>query len=75
MKKRCLAIALCFLLLPALTGCVSDLLVEKESTGDTLPDVRPGPSAPVGDSQSDRRVSAVLYLPDAELTRLTAQDR
>lgn len=41
MKKRCLAIALCFLLLPALTGCVSDLLVEKESTGDTLPDVRP----------------------------------
>lgn len=48
---------------------------EKQSTGQQLPAVRSGPEAVVGDSQSQRELSAVLYVPDADATRLSTQVR
>lgn len=53
-----------------LTGCVNSLPMEKESSDLQLPAVRSGPEAPVSDSQSDQYFSAVLYVPNAEATRL-----
>ncbi len=72
MRKRILAPLLCALL--ALTGCASGVPGQKPPTGETLPPVWPGPSAPVGDSQTTRESSAILYLPDA-LSRLTTTVR
>ncbi len=73
MRRRTLIALLCVLL--TLTGCVSNLPAEKQSDGAMLPDVRVGPESPIGDSQSARDVNMVLYLPDADVTRLVATVR
>lgn len=69
--KRILCGWMCIALL-CLSGCVSNTPVEKESVGYALPEVRSGPEAPVGDSQTDKSISAVLYIPDETATRLNA---
>ena len=60
MRKTLICLLLCLTLL--LGGCVSSMPVENEGPALPLPSVRPGPEAPMGDTQSDRSVSAVLYL-------------
>ncbi len=72
-RKQILLALLCALLL--LTGCAGNLPTERQSTGEALPDVRPGPVAPIGDSQSPRVADVVLYLPDADASRLVATVR
>lgn len=67
--RRTLCVLLC-VLLSVLTGCASPLQEEQPSSASRLPDVRPGPEAPVGDSQSPRSSSAVLYVPSEDGTRL-----
>lgn len=70
MRKTVLCLCLCATLL--LGGCVSSMPAESKDALP-LPSVRPGPDAPVGDTQSDRTISAVLYLPSADGSRLSAQ--
>lgn len=69
-RRMMLAGLLCAALL--CTGCVSSVPTEKTRTGESLPQVRSGPEAPIGDSQTAREVKAVLYLPDAGAERLTS---
>lgn len=73
MRKTLICLLLCLTLL--LGGCVSSMPVENEGPALPLPSVRPGPEAPIGDTQSDRSVSAVLYLPTADSAQLSAQVR
>lgn len=74
MIRRGLLLALgCLLLL--LSGCVSTMLRERENPDVVLPEIRPGPQAPVGDSQKDWESTVVLYLPDADASRLQAVSR
>lgn len=68
-RRRILIIALCATLL--LTGCVSSSPVEKTNSGQTLPTIRLGPDAPIGDSRSAYETDVLLYLPDANGTRLS----
>lgn len=70
MRRTWLCLALSALLL--LTGCMGNIPEQKESTGETLPEVRVVPAAPVGDNQATRYESASLHLPNEEGTRLTA---
>ncbi|MEG0767990.1 MAG: hypothetical protein RR482_09760, partial [Clostridia bacterium] len=56
-----------------LTGCASSLLVERDASVMPLPTMRMGPAAPTGDVQVARDVQAVIYIPNRERTRLTAQ--
>lgn len=72
-RKVALCLMLC-LLLPLLAGCVNSLPQEKASTGETLPDVRSGPEAPVGDSQMPREIQTTLYLPSVNTTRLNPME-
>lgn len=73
MRRGLLLGLVCLLLL--LTGCVSTMLKERENLDTVLPDIRPGPSAPIGDSQKDWYSTVVLYLPDADASRLQAVSR
>lgn len=73
MKRIGLCLLLCLTL--ALTGCVSSMPEERTEAAEPLPTVRPGPEAPVGDTQSDRTVSAVLYLPSTDGSTLSAAVR
>lgn len=66
-------LALCCMLIAStllMSGCVSRVLVEKDPIEDKLPEVRSGPEAPIGDSQTSWTSSAVLYVPDATASRL-----
>lgn len=71
MRKRILALGAGLLLF--LTGCAANMPSEKAGTGERLPEVREGPAAPTGDSQAERESSVVIYLPDIDASRLTAQ--
>lgn len=73
MKRTGLCLLLCLTLL--LTGCVSSMPRERTEASETLPTVRPGPEAPVGDTQSDRTIRAVLYLPSVDGSALSAAVR
>lgn len=70
--KRAMLLILCALLALGAGGCVSSIPEEKASGGATLAPVREAPAAALGDSQSARDDSTVLYLPDTSLTRLAA---
>ena len=73
MKRIAVCLFLCLTLL--LTGCVSSMPGERKQAAQPLPTVRPGPEAPVGDTQSGRTVSAVLYLPSDDGSTLSATVR
>lgn len=73
MRKIWICLLLCAVLL--LGGCVSSMPVEYDGPAEPLPQVREGPQAPVGDSQSGRTFSAVLYVPNADGSQLSAQVR
>lgn len=73
MKRIGVCLFLCLTLL--LTGCVSSMPGERKRAAQPLPTVRPGPEAPVGDTQSGRTVSAVLYLPSDDGSTLSATVR
>lgn len=74
-KKRMLCALLCALAL-GLSGCVGNSQPqERETNGETLPEVRSGPEAPIGDSQTPRSFDAVLYVPSSDGTRLIAEVR
>lgn len=68
MRKIWICLLLCAVLL--LGGCVSSMPVEYDGRR-ALPQVREGPQAPVGDSQSGRTFSAVLYVPNADGSQLS----
>lgn len=70
MKKRRLLCLMLASLMFFLSGCISSLPKEKEATDQRLPEIRSGPEAPLSDSQTSWTTSAVLYVPDAEATRL-----
>ena len=69
-KKKWEIIAI-LLPLCLLTGCVGNLPTEKQHSKQTLPPAQPVPAAPIGDSQSARATEVVLYIPDADASRLS----
>jgi len=71
MRKSVWKTIAALLTLCLLTGCVGNLPVEKQHSRETLPPAQPVPPAPVGDSQSTRTAEVVLYIPDADATRLS----
>ncbi len=70
MRNRLLALMLCASLL--LTGCASALPGANRTDNPALPSARPGPPAPVGDSQTPRDTNVILHIPDPTASRLTA---
>lgn len=69
---------LCLLLvlqLALLSGCVQSIPGEKQPTAQTLPPVRSGHEAPIGDGQTEQEYSAVMHFPDDKGERMQTDVR
>lgn len=70
MRRKILPLLLCAVFL--LTGCMANLPQERELISKDL-NVREGPPAPLGDSQSGREATVELFVPDPNTLKLTVR--